>query len=224
MARGLHLRTPATHPGMCATTSAAATIRSCTRAHVLGLCLLNVATFPPSTEQPRPTRALPRVAASWYHLQKRLHLNHVLVAMDESDSIVGSVEVHTAAYMLSQPKNNLTQEQADVLQPYLASLAVRDDMRGRGIGKALVQAALDEARAVSQRPDEHLLLQVEASNVPALRLYERCGFKVISAPGCQIAVMRRRLHERAARAPSTPPASSVRASWLDGGGVTDEVT
>ena len=207
---------------------AGATIHRCARTHVLGLCLLNLATFPPSTEHPasQPARALPRVAASWYHLQRRLHLNHVLVAIDEKEDIVGSVEVHTAAYMLSQAKNNLTQEQADVLQPYLASLAVRDDMRGRGIGTALVQAAVDEARAVSRRPDEHLLLQVEASNVPALRLYQRCGFEVISAPGCQISVMRRRLHERAARVPSTPPASSARASWLDGGGggVTDEVT
>ena len=140
-----------------------------------------------------------------------MHLNHVFVALD-AKRVVGSVEVHTPAYLLSEAPM-LTPEQADKLQPYLASLAVRDDKRGRGIGQALVQAAVDEARAAG-RPGAYMLLQVEASNVAAVSLYERCGFQTISAPGCQIAVMRQRLGDAAGSGGAVGGSSAVPKSSI----------
>ncbi len=55
-------------------------------------------------------------------------------------------------------------------------MSVRDDWQGRGIGKALVQAAVDLADqwlALSR-----VELNVFVDNEPAIRLYERFGFKV----------------------------------------------
>ena len=43
--------------------------------------------------------------------------------------------------------------------------------------------------------EEEGLLQVEADNVAAIKIYEKCGFATISAPGCEICVMRKRLHD-----------------------------
>ena len=48
---------------------------------------------------------------------------------------------HLPQYQQKQAKGLYTPEQLAKLQPYLASLAVREDMRGRGIGRKLVEAA-----------------------------------------------------------------------------------
>ena len=56
------------------------------RSKALGLCLLNRATFP--SDVPR-WRDLPR---SWFSLQRRLCVNHVLVATTQKDKVVGSVD------------------------------------------------------------------------------------------------------------------------------------
>ena len=203
-------------------------VRPCTSRHVLGLCLLNAAVFPPKdkdTEQRLPAWRLPGEIASTYRaVRDRLDLNHVLVATTERGKVVGSVEVHTTKYLIAQAPM-LTQEQAAQLQPYLSSLAVSKKLRGNGIGRALVQAAVAAAQENPQ-PDEHLLLQVESNNTAAVKLYEACGFQTISHPWCQISLMRRQLqqqpdreqpeaqaHDSEAKEPP-PPASPPRAAWL----------
>ena len=193
-----------------------ALVRPCTRFNVIGLAILNAATFPPdSLPQPPSWHArlrqsrVARVASTWLALQKRMHLNHVLIATEpNSRRILGSVEVHTAAYLRAQGASYLTPEQAAVLQPYLASLAVRDDARGRGIGRTLVEAAVETTQR-ADRPGKQLMLQVEASNAVAVRVYEKCGFETISAPGCQISVMRKALQ------PDARPAATGRVFELD---------
>ena len=102
-------------------------------------------------------------------------------------ALIGSVEVHSAAF-LRQQATTLTVEQAKLLQPYLASLQVHPEWRGQGVGRRLVEAAVQEVRA---RPDgsDRLMLQVEALNVPATRLYERCGFRRLSHPACKVHLM-----------------------------------
>ncbi|TWE16696.1 L-amino acid N-acyltransferase YncA [Kitasatospora atroaurantiaca] len=57
----------------------------------------------------------------------------------------------------------------------IRGLAVSPAARGRGIGRALVEAACDAARAEGIR---RMTLRVLAHNAPARRLYERCGFQV----------------------------------------------
>ena len=104
-------------------------IQPCTRAQALGLCRLNLATFPPDGATQRwAWRKLP---GDWLALQRRLRLNHVLVAVSSEGSVVGSVEVHTPEYMQRKSKGAYTAEQLAQLKPYLASLAVRKELRGQ---------------------------------------------------------------------------------------------
>ncbi|WP_377271972.1 GNAT family N-acetyltransferase [Peterkaempfera sp. SMS 1(5)a] len=57
----------------------------------------------------------------------------------------------------------------------IQGLAVDGELRGRGIGRALVAAACERARAEGAR---RLTLRVLGHNSPARALYERCGFRV----------------------------------------------
>lgn len=56
----------------------------------------------------------------------------------------------------------------------VVGLGVLKDFRGRGIGPALLQAALDKARAAGMTRIE---LDVREDNLPAIALYERFGFQ-----------------------------------------------
>jgi len=54
-------------------------------------------------------------------------------------------------------------------------MGVRREYRRRGIGKKLLEAALNKARAMGL---ERVELEVYASNQPAIELYKRSGFSV----------------------------------------------
>ena len=56
------------------------------------------------------------------------------------------------------------------------NLAVRTDARRRGIGAQLLEQAIDWSRRCGA---EKLILEVRASNLVALRFYERHGFDVV---------------------------------------------
>ena len=58
--------------------------------------------------------------------------------------------------------------------PYVASVAVAPDARGRGVGKVLMEFA--ELRWPEAR---HLFLCVSSFNAEARRLYERLGFSTV---------------------------------------------
>jgi ribosomal protein S18 acetylase RimI-like enzyme len=55
----------------------------------------------------------------------------------------------------------------------LFGMYVAPRARGRGVGEALVDAVLHEAR---QRGKDQVVLEVASSNESAIALYERCGF------------------------------------------------
>ena len=59
---------------------------------------------------------------------------------------------------------------------YLAHLAVAPELRGRGVGRALIDQLMDRAREAG-RP--RAVLDVAVSNPRAEALYQRVGFKVI---------------------------------------------
>ncbi|GBD10099.1 N-alpha-acetyltransferase RimI [Candidatus Thermoflexus japonica] len=80
----------------------------------------------------------------------------------------------------------------------IANVAVAPEFRGRGIGRALVSACLEYARAHGAR---WAALQVRADNAPALRLYRSLGFVEIG----RIQIWRR----EAWRAPLLPSLSAV---------------
>jgi ribosomal-protein-alanine N-acetyltransferase len=62
-------------------------------------------------------------------------------------------------------------------QAHINNLAVRPEMRGRGLGSQLLDAMLKEARKLGATS---LMLEVRESNAAARRLYEQAGFKVHS--------------------------------------------
>ncbi|MFQ5890798.1 MAG: ribosomal protein S18-alanine N-acetyltransferase [Gemmatimonadota bacterium] len=79
----------------------------------------------------------------------------------------------------------------------LGDLAVLPELRGRGVGAALVAGAVREA---AQRGASSVFLEVRVSNAAARRLYERAGFEVVgvrrryyTAPSEDALVMRCRL-------------------------------
>jgi len=66
----------------------------------------------------------------------------------------------------------------------LAKMAVRHDLRRRGIGDALIAAAIDRARSMGAR---ELYLRTDNVLRDAIRLYRRAGFRRIKhdpLPGC----------------------------------------
>ena len=146
-----------------------AAIRPATPAHLAGIAALLVATFSPELDG---VERASRLAEDATALRHRLADNLLLVATpDDSEDVVGCVEVYTPAY-LSRVAPDV---EASKLRPYVASLCVQPEHRGRGIGRALVEAAVDEARPLASE----LHLQVEMRNSAALALYKRCGFKTI---------------------------------------------
>lgn len=60
---------------------------------------------------------------------------------------------------------------------HIMNLAVHQAFRRQGIGEALIRTVLKEARS---RGGERATLEVRQSNIPAIRLYEKLGFKVIA--------------------------------------------
>lgn len=58
----------------------------------------------------------------------------------------------------------------------LGDLAVRPEARGRGVGRTLLRAALEEAE---RRRARTIFLEVRESNAPARGLYEAAGFAVV---------------------------------------------
>lgn len=54
------------------------------------------------------------------------------------------------------------------------TMGILPDFRGRGLGRALMDALLELAR---QRGSERVFLEVRASNTPAITLYEQSGFE-----------------------------------------------
>lgn len=61
----------------------------------------------------------------------------------------------------------------------LAKMAVASTAKGRGIGYLLGRAAIDKARSLNA---ERLYLESNTQLIPAIRLYEKLGFKRIDGP------------------------------------------
>ncbi len=58
---------------------------------------------------------------------------------------------------------------------HINNVALRPELRGQGLGTALMRYVFDAARRLGAR---RATLEVRASNVRALRLYERLGFSI----------------------------------------------
>ena len=78
--------------------------------------------------------------------------------------LVAEEEGRVAGYIGSQTCG----DESDVM-----NVAVHPDFRRRGIAEALVNSLVEELKAIESRC---LTLEVRASNVPAISLYEKLGF------------------------------------------------
>ena len=81
--------------------------------------------------------------------------------------LVAEEESALAGYIGSQTCG----EESDVM-----NVAVHPDFRRRGIAEALVNRLVEELKAIGS---QCLTLEVRASNVPAIALYEKMGFAEI---------------------------------------------
>jgi ribosomal protein S18 acetylase RimI-like enzyme len=70
------------------------------------------------------------------------------------------------------------------LECYLAELYVVPDRRGRGLGRALMEAAIEAARAHGA---DHMDLGTGEDDVAARALYESLGFRNTERPGGPVA-------------------------------------
>ncbi len=59
-------------------------------------------------------------------------------------------------------------------ESYIDNIAVFPEFRGRGAGRAVTQALIDKAK---ENDGVFITLEVRASNVPAITLYESLGFE-----------------------------------------------
>ena len=57
----------------------------------------------------------------------------------------------------------------------VTNTAVAESQRGRGVGRALLEGAVEEAGAVGVR---RLILATGAADIGNLRFYQRCGFRM----------------------------------------------
>ena len=95
-----------------------------------------------------------------------------VIAIDEQDSPIG------AAWYRLFPEERPGYGFVDSSIPEL-SIGVRADKRAQGIGTQLLQALIGSAATSGHRM---LSLSVSSDN-PALRLYERLGFKIVGETG-----------------------------------------
>jgi GNAT superfamily N-acetyltransferase len=93
-------------------------------------------------------------------LDRYLHLGRILVAVDDR-SVVGHLQL----------VEHDTTEEIEI-----QSLAVAEDRRRRGIGRALVERAIEECRAGGART---LLVSTATADTGNLRFYQRIGFRML---------------------------------------------
>ncbi len=62
-------------------------------------------------------------------------------------------------------------------EEHLAMFGLHPDYRGRGLAKALI---LESMRTVLDQGTERMSIGVDAVNVPAVKLYEKVGFSLVS--------------------------------------------
>lgn len=133
------------------------------------------ATFAPSSN---PISSTAIVAEHVVGLRERGSANIQLVACREDNSIVGFVEVYTPEFLASTAGDAYPERVRSKLKPYVASLAVASDVRRRGFGRALMEAA--EQRVVARGGPLVLSLEVEEGDVPASALYSSLGYSLVS--------------------------------------------
>lgn len=132
------------------------------------------ASFAPESN---PVSAAAIVAEHMLSLRERRDANIQLIARDDdSGNLVGFVEVFTTDFLTSELGEEYPARVRKLLKPYVASLAVQQDYRRRGVASLLMRTA--EARVAAGPLPHTLSLEVEEGSA-ALALYTRLGYAVV---------------------------------------------
>ncbi len=136
----------------------------------------------------------------WWHIQTLLPIEADLFGLERWTAGMFWSELANGNYYIAAFEDGdlIGYAGLAVNLPYEAwvnNVAVRRDHQRRGIGRALVDELLAEAR---RRGARHILLEVAADNGPAQKLYSSYGFDVVGvrqgyyqATGADALVMRR---------------------------------
>lgn len=92
--------------------------------------------------------------------------DHARIAVDGSHKPIGAIWIRR--FHRDDAGYGFVDEETPEL-----SMAILPEYRGRGIGRKLLTEMADTARSLGYRA---LSLSVAAHNIPALRLYEKCGY------------------------------------------------
>jgi N-acetylglutamate synthase-like GNAT family acetyltransferase len=103
--------------------------------------------------------------------QNQVAIPTTILALEDDDALLGSVS------LLANDHQKIR-----AYSPWLASLYVRSDVRGRGLGKSLVERCLIDARQL-QIPRLHLYTHTHVSYYEGLgwRLIDKVGFREFTA-------------------------------------------
>jgi RimJ/RimL family protein N-acetyltransferase len=107
------------------------------------------------------TAAPPLAVVAEFHRQLRASGGIDLLAVTTNGEVVGWLDIDRRPWEGMRHVGSL-------------GMGVRQEARGRGIGRALVAAGLD---AATESGITRVELEVFASNAPAIRLYEAAGFR-----------------------------------------------
>ncbi|MEN8173326.1 MAG: GNAT family N-acetyltransferase, partial [Chloroflexota bacterium] len=87
---------------------------------------------------------------------------------NERSSLVLTKDGQVIGFSLVRPR---TEEE------HLELFGIHPDYRGQGLAKALIQTSMS---SVLDQGTESMSVGVDAVNVPAVKLYEKVGFKLVS--------------------------------------------
>lgn len=96
-------------------------------------------------------------------LARRMRSEHI----DPTESLIYELDGSPAGILLIARRGRTTR---------VAALGLAPELRRQGLGRRAINAAVDLARG---RGDERILLEVIASNHPAVELYKEVGFAVV---------------------------------------------
>ena len=91
--------------------------------------------------------------------------------------IYGLVREHSYVVEISNSIVGFSINSVEYGRGHIMYLAVRDGYRGRGIGKALLCMSLIHFFYGLKLPE--VFLEVQTGNMPAIRLYESLGFRIV---------------------------------------------
>jgi ribosomal-protein-alanine N-acetyltransferase len=117
----------------------------------------------------------------WWHIDQVVRIEADLFGAEQWSPAMFWNELANGHYYVAATENGDVVGYAGLAfspptEAWVNNIAVRRDRQRHGIGRALLEALLTQARRIGAR---HTLLEVAADNGPAQKLYSSYGFDVV---------------------------------------------